>query len=282
MHSILSYFLPHENNNYRAKLLHHKSLLFVLIIIFCASFLIPALRFNFPSVLGISADISSQKLLLIVNQKREANRLPPLILNEKLSLAAVNKAKDMFAKNYWAHNSPDGKTLWWVFIKGAGYNYVYAGENLARGFDNTDSVVNAWMESPLHRANLLSQNYKDVGFAIEEGKLSGEDTVLVVQELGGQSLEPVVYNPPKNPVKNVASAVSNNNYAVKGSLISPLSLSSLINKTILYIFIAVFILDMIVVERKKIVRFVGHNTDHISFFVMLIILIGILNKGVIV
>lgn len=280
MNNILQYFLPHEDNNYRAKLLHHKSLLFVLIIIFCVSFLVPALRFNFPSVLGLSTDISSQQLLLLVNQKREANGLPSLILNEKLSLAAVNKAKDMFAKNYWAHNSPDGETPW-VFIKGAGYNYVYAGENLARGFDNTDSIVNAWMASVQHKANLLSQNYRDVGFAIKEGKLSGEDTVLVVQELGGQSLEPLAFNSPNNSVKAV-SAISNNNYAVKSSFISPLSVSSFINKTILYIFITVFILDMIVVERKRIVRFVGHNTDHISFFAMLIILIGILTKGVII
>lgn len=280
MHNISTYFLPHEDNNYRAKLLHHKSLLFVLIVIFCVSFLIPALKFNFPSVLGLSTDISSQQLLLLVNQKREANGLPSLILNEKLSLAAVNKAKDMFAKNYWAHSSPDGETPW-VFIKGAGYNYVYAGENLARGFDNTDSIVNAWMASVQHKANLLSQNYRDVGFAIKEGKLSGEDTVLVVQELGGQSLEPLAFNSPNNSVKAV-SAISNNNYAVKSSFISPLSVSSFINKTILYIFIAVFILDMIVVERKRIVRFVGHNTDHISFFAMLIILIGILTKGVII
>lgn len=280
MHSIFQYFLPHEGNNYRAKLLHHKSLLFVLIIIFCASFLVSALRFNFPSVLGISVDISSQKLLLLVNQKREANGLPPLILNEKLSSAAVNKVKDMFSKNYWAHGSPDGETPW-VFIKRAGYNYVYAGENLARGFDNTDSIVNAWMASTQHRANLLSQNYRDVGFAIEVGKLAGEETVLVVQELGGQSLEPFVYNPPKNSVKTV-STVFNKDYAVKSSLISSLSLSSLIDKTILSIFIVVLILDMVVVERKRIIRFVGHNTDHILFFVMLIILIGILAKGVII
>lgn len=280
MNNILQYFLPHEDNNYRAKLLHHKSLLFVLIIIFCASFLVPALRFNFPSVLGVSADISSQKLLLLVNQKRAASGLPPLILNEKLSLAAIDKAKDMFAKNYWAHDSPDGETPW-VFIKRSGYNYVYAGENLARGFDNTDNVVNAWMASAKHKANLLSQNYRDVGFAIEVGKFNGEETVLVVQELGGQNLESFAYNPPKNSVKAV-STLSNNNYLVKSSFISSLSLSSLIDKTILYIFIAVLTLDMIVVERKKIVRFVGHNTDHISFFAMLIMLISILTKGVII
>ncbi len=280
MHSILSYFLPHEDNNYRAKLLHHKSLLFVLIIIFCASFFISGLRFNFPSVLGVSADISSQKLLLLVNQKREANGLPPLILNEKLSLAAVNKAKDMFRKNYWAHDSPDGETPW-IFMKTAGYNYVYAGENLARGFDNTDSIVNAWMASAQHKANLLSSNYRDVGFAIEAGKLAGEDTILVVQELGGQSLEQFAYNPPKNSVKAVPT-ISDNNYAVKSSFISPLSLSSFVDKTILYIFIAVLILDMVAVERKRIIRFVGHNTDHILFFAMLIILIGILAKGVII
>ena len=86
----------------------------------------------------------------------------------------------MFSKDYWAHNAPDGTTPW-VFIKNTGYNYIYAGENLARGFNSASDVINAWMNSPEHRQNVLSPNYQNVGFAVATGTLSGEDTVLVVE-----------------------------------------------------------------------------------------------------
>src|SRR5258706_10350524 len=93
----------------------------------------------------------------------------------------------MFAKDYWAHIAPDGTTPW-SFIKGAGYNYVYAGENLARGYFSASDVVNAWMASPEHRENMLSSKFADVGFSAQNGKLTGEDTVLVVEMLGSTSL----------------------------------------------------------------------------------------------
>ena len=93
----------------------------------------------------------------------------------------------MFAKNYWAHVSPDGTTPW-VFIKSAGYSYVYAGENLARGYNTSQDVVTAWMASPEHKQNMLSSNYQNVGFAIVTGNLTGEDTVLVVEMFGSTAL----------------------------------------------------------------------------------------------
>jgi hypothetical protein len=180
-------FLPHISNNYRAKLLHRKSILLTITILFFAGFSLSAVRTTFPSVLGTYSDITSEQLLLLTNQKRQENSLPPLSLNGELSAAASSKADNMFAEDYWAHNSPDGKTPW-VFIKAAGYNYIYAGENLARGFTNAQDVINAWMASPEHRQNMLSSNYQSVGYAVETGKLNGEDTVLVVEMLGSTAL----------------------------------------------------------------------------------------------
>src|SRR5204863_2082531 len=120
---------------------------------------------------------------------RRQNGAGDLTISNELSRAASDKASDMFAKNYWAHNAPDGTTPW-VFIKSSGYEYIYAGENLARGFTTSQSVVDAWMASPEHKENMLSKNYKNVGFAVATGNLNGEDTVLVVEMLGSTNYAP--------------------------------------------------------------------------------------------
>jgi hypothetical protein len=307
---LIHYFLPHENNNYRAKLLHHKSILFFITVLFAGGFLLSFLKTNYSSVLGISSNISMQELLVLTNQERQANGLQPLQLNNELSSAADSKASNMFTENYWAHESPSGLTPW-VFIKNAGYGYVYAGENLARGFTNTADVTNAWMASPSHRANVLSGNYRDVGFAIRTGTIGGEETILVVEMFGSRELAQVV--PAAKPEIAVASNVTETSTTTsttttetkptvnsqslgiqnnqesrlqlssnKQPLINSLKLSSDIVRIIVGLFILTLILDMIVIEKKKIVRFVGHNVDHIFFLSMILILIGFLIKGAIV
>jgi len=288
------FFIPQSSNNYRAKLLHHNILLAFIAIFILSSIFFENVKINFPSVLGISTNITSEQLLELVNQKRKENGLTSLSISPELSSAAQSKAKDMFAKDYWAHNSPDGKTPW-VFFKDANYNYVYAGENLARGFNTGEEVTNAWMASPDHKANVLSQNYTEVGFAIETGKLNGEDTVLVVQELGSRTIAAV---PAQKITEKTVSVTATKQLAVntknaqtaptvlpsiikKQPLINSLSLTSNINNLILILFISVLFIDMIIVERKKIVRFVGHNTDHIFYLVSVLLILGILGKGVI-
>jgi hypothetical protein len=89
----------------------------------------------------------------------------------------------MFSNNYWAHFSPQGKSPW-DFIVGAGYTYTLAGENLAKNFNDSVGVVDAWMNSPSHRENLLKPGYKEIGFAVVNGTLNGEETTLVVQMFG--------------------------------------------------------------------------------------------------
>lgn len=150
---------------------------------FVGGFFVNYIARTYPSVLGVVAGIDTQELLILTNQKRAEAGLAPLVTDDRLSNAAAGKARDMFTNDYWAHISPDGKTPW-VFIRSAGYNYQFAGENLARGFNSSSDVVSAWMNSTSHRDNILSANYKNVGFAVEQGKLNGEDTILVVEMFG--------------------------------------------------------------------------------------------------
>lgn len=275
-------FTPRESNNHRAKILHHTNLFLTIAFLLLASFLIQRIKVNFPSVLGIKADISSEELLLLTNKERQNAGVGSLILNDRLTDAAIKKAEDMFEYNYWAHNSPTGKTPW-VFIKSSGYKYVYAGENLARGFTTADGVVKAWMTSSAgHRENMLSANYQDVGFAVKIGKINGEETVLVVEELGNLYM-PIAKGKTQEIAAESTNAPQANVQAVhKQSLINVSSLSSNIYYVFILAFIFVLLLDMIIVEKKKVMRFVGHNIDHILYLLLVLLLIGIWSKGVII
>jgi Cysteine-rich secretory protein family len=135
------------------------------------------------SVLGVNSDFSSTTLLAKTNANRESEHDPDLTIDPQLSAAAQAKANDMIRGNYWAHNSPDGKTPW-SFIAAAGYQYQSAGENLAYGFANASDAVIGWMNSPEHRANIMNPAYQNVGFGVAsssnyQGK--GPQTVVVAE-----------------------------------------------------------------------------------------------------
>lgn len=272
---------PHPRNNHRAHVLHPKAIL-LLISFFIFSSLFFSSNINpLSERIKAYADISVAELMSFTNQKRVENGLQQLSENSQLAAAASKKADDMFAKNYWAHNSPDGITPW-VFIKESGYNYVYAGENLARGFNSATDVVNAWMASPNHRANILSGNYKDVGFSVKSGKLNGEQTFLVVQEFGSASVLPVAR---KKTVKKQKTATTKK---VLGFEISSFpsfkpnfSKSTDVAIVLILGFIAVLLTDLILTQRRKIARFVGHNLDHAIFLTVIILVISIFNTGVV-
>ncbi len=119
--------------------------------------------------------ISADQILNLVNKDREAYGLPKLSNNPTLNKAALAKAQDMLAFNYFDHISPTG-TKPWQFFKALGYNYVYAGENLAINYTDAADLENSWMDSPKHRDNILSPNYSDVGLAVVE---RGGKTIIV-------------------------------------------------------------------------------------------------------
>lgn len=176
------FFIPRHTNNYTARLLHHDILTIYLIIALSVSLGVKQVQKN-GDVLGYATDISIQKLFDLTNKERKNANLQPLQYNEKLAEAAKSKAENMFSKNYWSHYGPAGETPW-EFILSSGYQYEYAGENLAKNFLFSDGVVEAWMNSETHKENLLRSEYSDIGFAVVNGVLNGEETTLVVQMFG--------------------------------------------------------------------------------------------------
>lgn len=179
-------FIPHHGNNHKPRLLHHSSLSKLVILLLIIQLFLTGIARVKPGVLGYASNISVDQVLALTNEKRKDQGLDPLTLNPELSNSARQKAAHMFANNYWAHNAPDGTTPW-AFFKNVGYNYLYAGENLARDFGDSVSVVQAWMDSPTHRDNLLSKRYNEIGIAAVNGILNGQETTLVVQHFGRQA-----------------------------------------------------------------------------------------------
>src|SRR3989344_2747434 len=124
--------------------------------------------------------ITIDELVKLTNNERIKAGLQSLTRNLLLDKAAELKADDMVTRNYWSHNAPDG-TEPWIFIRKSGYRYIYAGENLARGYNTSSEVVDNWMVSSEHKKNILGPNYTDVGFAYKKGEYIGEMTNLIVQ-----------------------------------------------------------------------------------------------------
>jgi len=102
------------------------------------------------------------------------NRLrpTPLTLDPELNVSASAKCADMAAKNYWAHDAPDG-TEPWVFFPA----HRKAGENLAYKYKTSSEVLSGWRISPTHYANIIRTEFSRVGFAICDFR----NTKLVVQ-----------------------------------------------------------------------------------------------------
>lgn len=142
-------------------------------------FVVPTLRFStlfdqhFAAVLpGVLASLT--------NEERSAQSLPTLSVNPLLTQAAQLKAEDMAKKEYFAHTSPEGLTPW-HWLEQVGYEFDYAGENLAVNFTDSEDVTNAWMESPTHKANIVKAAYTEVGTGIATGTYKGKETVFVAQ-----------------------------------------------------------------------------------------------------
>jgi hypothetical protein len=139
-------------------------------------------------VLTVASDakaetITEKSVISLVNDDRSARGIPTLNENSELSHAAMEKAMDMVANNYFDHNSPSGLTPWY-WIEKSNYNFRFAGENLAINFDDNTQQENAWMDSPSHRKNILNPKYHEIGVAVLKGKINGKLSILTVQMFG--------------------------------------------------------------------------------------------------
>ncbi|MEK7460216.1 MAG: CAP domain-containing protein [Patescibacteria group bacterium] len=135
---------------------------------------------------SISPDpLTADGVLFFTNEARLKNgELPPLARNALLNNLAQIKLADMFAKQYFEHISPMGVGPG-DLAKTVGYEFVTVGENLALGdFENDEALVEAWMNSPGHRANILNLRYTEIGIAVGKGMYEGNETWLTVQSFG--------------------------------------------------------------------------------------------------
>lgn len=287
------FFIPKEENNYRAKALHTDFLTYYLLMALFFTFVVK--QTNLSNVLGFATDISVPKLYQLTNDQRIKNGLSSLTYNDKLANAAAKKAQDMFNRNYWSHYGPNGTTPW-DFILGANYQYEYAGENLAKNFLFSQGVVDAWMNSPTHRENILRNNYSEVGLAVVNGVLNGEQTTLVVQMFGkplGSTVTQNANNPPTQtqsqpaiqpvitqvPIPQTVPAV-----LAKESNRPSLSLASLsLNTNLIFLgfLMLALLLDFYFASKMNIIRIGGKNMAHLIFVGFIIIGLVFLTRGAI-
>lgn len=118
------------------------------------------------------------------NIQRTNQGLLPLKENSLLNEAALAKTQDMLKDQYFAHESLSGLGVG-DLADNAGYKFIMIGENLALGnFENNQVLVQAWMDSPGHRANILNQQYQEIGVSVVKGIYEGSSTWLAVQHFG--------------------------------------------------------------------------------------------------
>lgn len=283
-------FLPQASNNYKALLLRPHFLTLFIALYLLNQQLISSLSLIKPGILGYSSEITQQKILDLTNEQRLSQGLPLLKYNPVLSASAEKKAQDMFDYNYWAHNSPQGKTPWDFFLS-AGYQYSLAGENLAKDFYDSDSVVRAWMKSPTHRDNILNSKYEEIGIGVVNGILNGVKTTLVVQHFAtpvvGSITTPEIA---KSPPDASAPQLENNQPLPQNSLstvlsasqpplISPLALSKIFGGTLFIIILSVLLVDGYLTLKNQTHRLSGSNAGHVGFLVIIFLLMLFSSSG---
>ncbi len=265
-------FYPHKENNHKPYFWHPISIAAISLFIILASgfLLIKDTNVKDDTLLG---DIKSGVIIALTNVERDKEKLPELTENEILNQAAQLKAEDMAIKGYFAHNTPEGFSPWYWFTK-AGYSYKKAGENLAVNFDDSEKVVDAWMNSPTHKANIVKDGYTEIGIGTAEGKYNGRKATFVVQ----------LFAAPKATSTSSLFAFSlekkptpiNEQVSVQGAEISVFSLATIfevftVEAYILVILLVIISILIIVSVVLLILKGKNHTKQfYISLFVLLI------------
>lgn len=273
------WFLPHEDTHKKAHLISWEGLLIYIMLFILLQVGFSIISYTKPGVLGISGNIDQKRIIELTNIERQKAGLGPVTENGALDKAADSKAMNMFEENYWAHFAPSGKTPW-DFMLGAGYKFTYAGENLAKNFSSADEVVKAWMASPTHRANLLNSKYQDIGIAVKEGTLNGQQTILVVQEFGTTAIataqKPTVdvqgkqVSVPEKDLTETPRLISvtqqQQQQPVKSSqvLIDPYSVSKYAGILVLSFIVTLLVIDVWVLKKRGVFRFSSHHIAHMA------------------
>ena len=110
----------------------------------------------------------AKEVLRLVNQERSKQGLKSLQLSSNLTSIATTKSKDMAINNYFSHTSPTYGSPF-EMLQHFGVSYRSAGENIAAGQKTAQEVMNAWMNSSGHRANILNSSYTELGVGYYKG-----------------------------------------------------------------------------------------------------------------
>jgi len=181
-HHMRKLFVPQKSNDYRPHFFRSASVAIMAFVIL----LVAILTFTGGTILqrtDLLAEIRTAFLIDLVNEDRTKEDLHSLVKNPILTQAAALKAKHMVEEGYFDHTSPEGVKPW-DWLEDVGYDYAYAGENLAIHFVDSEKVHTAWMNSPTHRANILQDKFTEIGIATVEGTFNGYQTTFVVQMFG--------------------------------------------------------------------------------------------------
>jgi len=309
-YSLSHYFFPGQSNNHKAKILHSSSIFLIVIFLVVYQLILQALPITGVKILGYAANIPPDEIIKLTNQKRSESGVSSLVYSSELTEAARRKGEHMLTYDYWAHVAPDG-TEPWKFFGDVGYKYRFAGENLARDFSNPNDAIAAWINSSSHRDNLLSTKYKEIGVAVVEGDLAGQETTLIVQLFGTQLADttsnvPLVQARPQASVapSPTLSALSPTPIVPVGALISPEPTHTIIEgepfqekantykvlispfgstrnvdiATTVFLLI-VMIVDGLIIARRKITRVSGRTFAHLAFLGMILAILLIAKAG---
>lgn len=125
--------------------------------------------------------ISIDGIIYYTNLERTKRGLKPLVKNSYLNNSSAQKMDDMFINQYFEHMSPTGKTVA-DLVKEVDYKFQIVGENLALGyFEDDKALVQAWMNSPTHRDNILNPKYTEIGIGVGIAPYKGQDQWIAVQ-----------------------------------------------------------------------------------------------------
>ena len=116
-------------------------------------------------------EITAANVAALMNEYRSEASLPPLRIDPTLTAAAEARMREMAEGEWWGHEAPDGTPPFAAIP--IEYDYAFAAENLAAGFETARLLVSSWMESEGHRSNIMGVQYADVGIAILEGSTKG-------------------------------------------------------------------------------------------------------------
>src|SRR3989338_7096576 len=282
MRKIKKILIACPENNYNPPVLSYKAF-----IIYGMILLLLRLMFGFIQTQGSAVD--SEILMRLINKERGSRNLTVLSRNSSLLTASAGKAQDMIDRDYFAHIDPDGNYVWGK-ITSAGYApYRILGENLALDFSASEGLVQAWLDSPTHRANILHKEFLDQGLSALYGDYQGRYTNLTASLFGtlaaankpsGQVKStpppPTPPAPPPSPQPGPTdlpvSALSEVNWF---NLSTPFAASRVIFTIFGLFLLFVLLIDSVIIFRhqRQIAR--SYSSYHLSTFVF-IVLVSIL------